>query len=345
MKKINLLRQIGLRHTANLFLLYCLKKTDLFQRAVRIRPIMASIKVTEACNSRCITCNLGQKKKDADELTLLEMTDLLQQLYNAGCRYVRFTGGEPLLFRDLSKLIQQAQILGFQRIYLATNGLLLKKRAGELDGLTHLSVSLDGLQENNDTIRGIPGDFHLSVEGIKRMQIRCHSPQVEIATTLLRKNLADVEGLIQLCADLKAKWFINLFDTNPYFFQDLDVLGLKADPPGTVRKAMGLIKQELQRRPECFVFEQRQFKTVETFLLQGAYPRHCILGFTNVDIGSKGEVYSGCWAMKPMGNIREQSLESILTNPAYTRRALRMLSRRCPQCTCGWMINTMYDDL
>ena len=345
MKKINLLRQIGFRHSSNLFLLYCLKKYDLFQRAVQIRPIMASIKVTEACNSRCITCNLAQKKKNADELTLLEITDLLQQLSNIGCRYVRFTGGEPLLFQNLPELIQEARNLGFQRIYLASNGLLLKKRAKDLDGISHLSVSLDGLEETNDTIRGIPGDFRLSIEGIKRMQIRRSSPQVEIATTLLRKNLADVEGLIQLCADLKAKWFVNLFDTNPYFFQDLDIAGLKADPPGMVRKTMGLIRQELQRRPECFVFEKKQLKTVESYLLQGAYPRHCILGFTNIDIGSRGEVYSGCWAMKPMGNIRERPLESILSDRAYSARAFRMLSRKCPQCTCGWMINTMYDDL
>ena len=84
---------------------------------------------------------------------------------------------------------------------------------------------------------------------------------------------------------------------------------------------------------------------MESFLLHRNFPRHCILGFTNIDIASTGEVYSGCWAMKPMGNIRSHSLEAILANGAYTRRALRMLYRQCPQCTCGWMVNTLYDQL
>ncbi len=138
-------------------------------------------------------------------------------------------------------------------------------------------------------------------------------------------------------------WFVNLFDTNPNFFQGIEPHDLQADDPGAIQEALQVIKREHKQHPECFTFNRKAVSAVESFLLEGTYPRHCILGYTNVDIDPKGGVYSGCWAMKPMGNIREQSLEAILSNPAYTSRARHMLDRHCPQCTCGWMVNTMYD--
>ena len=345
MNKVARFKELGLRNTANMVLLYCLKKHELFQRFVRIRPVMASIKVTEACNSRCITCTLGQKHRHPDELSQAEIMDLMEQLVRAGCRYVRFTGGEPLLRKDLPHLISQARKLGFQRVYVATNGLLLKKRALDLEGTTDVCVSLDGLEEVNDTIRGVKGDFRLSTQGIQRIREHFPGVRVEIATTLLAMNLKDVQGLIQLCVAMGARWFVNLFDTNPYFFQGIESAGFKPDRPGEVREAVAVIRGHSEKHPESFAFGQKEIDAVEAFLLHGTFPRHCILGYTNIDIDSTGEVYSGCWAMKPMGNIRRQPLEAILTDQAYTRRAMRMLTRQCPQCTCGWMVNTLYDNL
>lgn len=343
MRNSRALRELGMRHILNLMYLYGLKGSGLFQKFVQVRPLMASIKVTEACNSKCITCTLAQKEQDPEELTQSEITDLLKQLMDLGCRYVRFTGGEPLLRRDLPALIQAARELGFQRRILASNGLLLSKRAKELEGITDLNVSLDGLQTANDAIRGVKGGYRRTLAGIQKCKKKHPGLQLEIATTLLGRNLGDVEGLIQLCADVQATWFVNLFDTNPYFFQGIEPHDLQADDPGAIQEALQVIKREHKQRPECFTFNRKAVSAVESFLLEGTYPRHCILGYTNVDIDPKGGVYSGCWAMKPMGNIREQSLEAILSNPAYTSRARRMLDRHCPQCTCGWMVNTMYD--
>jgi len=95
MRNSRALRELGLRHLLNLLYLYGMKGSGLFQKFVQVRPVMASIKVTEACNSKCITCN----------------------------------------------------------------GLLLSKRAKELEGITDLSVSLDGLQTANDAIRGVQGGY------------------------------------------------------------------------------------------------------------------------------------------------------------------------------------------
>jgi len=141
------------------------------------------------------------------------------------------------------------------------------------------------------------------------------------------------------------RWFVNLFDTNPYFFNGIDASRFRAEEPEAIHEAVRVIRREHQRRPECLTFGSGQIAAAEDFLLHGTFPRHCILGYTNIDIASTGDVYSGCWAMKPMGNIRTRSMEAVLADEAYADRARRMLSRKCPQCTCGWMVNTLYDKL
>lgn len=52
MRNSRALRELGLRNLANLFFLYCLKGSGLFHKFVQVRPLMASIKVTDSCNSK-----------------------------------------------------------------------------------------------------------------------------------------------------------------------------------------------------------------------------------------------------------------------------------------------------
>jgi hypothetical protein len=61
----------------------------------------------------------------------------------------------------------------------------------------------------------------------------------------------------------------------------------------------------------------------------------CVLGFLQVFVLSSGDVLTGCYPLKPVGNILKDSLESILASEAYYNQSLAMLRRECPGCTCG----------
>ena len=121
-------------------------------------PDNVEVRVTEACNSRCITCRAWKNSREG-ELSTQEMTDVFKQLREIGVGSIRISGGEPLIRSDIIELIRECRRLRFREIYVATNGLLLQSKAEGLveGGVTHFGVSLDGIEETNDLIRGVPG--------------------------------------------------------------------------------------------------------------------------------------------------------------------------------------------
>jgi len=119
------------------------------------RPITyLRISVTDRCNLRCVYCmpESGLPWIPKPEiLTYEEIVRIVEAGASVGLQSVRLTGGEPLLRRDLVRLVDMlARVPGIEDISLSTNGLLLAERAVELRdaGLRRVNVSLDTLRED-----------------------------------------------------------------------------------------------------------------------------------------------------------------------------------------------------
>ncbi|MCG2139726.1 GTP 3',8-cyclase MoaA [Staphylococcus epidermidis] len=123
------------------------------------RPIRdLRISVTDRCNFRCDYCM--PKEIFGDDYTFLPKNELLtfeeltriSKIYaQLGVKKIRITGGEPLLRRNLYKLVEQLNLIdGIEDIGLTTNGLLLKKHGKNLyqSGLRRINVSLDAIEDN-----------------------------------------------------------------------------------------------------------------------------------------------------------------------------------------------------
>ena len=119
--------------------------SQLLPRAVR--PLSAHIKLTENCQARCISCNYWQTRWQ-DAINTEQAIDLVNQISGAGIRSLRFTGGEPLLRRDMFQVLREADTSGFKHIVMQTNGLLLKKLHKQVNDspITKVAVSVDGLE-------------------------------------------------------------------------------------------------------------------------------------------------------------------------------------------------------
>src|SRR4051812_10648581 len=116
------------------------------------------ISVTDRCNFRCTYCMpkevFGrdfQFLPSAQLLTFEEITRLSRIFIDLGVEKIRLTGGEPLVRRDLEKLIGMLSSLpGLKDLTLTTNGSLLVKKARSLKdaGLKRITVSLDSLDND-----------------------------------------------------------------------------------------------------------------------------------------------------------------------------------------------------
>jgi MoaA/NifB/PqqE/SkfB family radical SAM enzyme len=122
---------------------------------LRKRPVLLHYYITNRCNSRCTFCSIWQDrpKFDAD---IRDVEKNLHDAWNAGCTFIDFTGGEPLLHKDLPKFLDIAKKIGFITS-VTTNCILFPERAAELGGkidLLHFSLDADS-SEMHDSIHGV----------------------------------------------------------------------------------------------------------------------------------------------------------------------------------------------
>ena len=153
-------------------------------------PLKAMFELTHQCNFRCIHCYVvpDLKKK---ELTTNQVKQILDQLKEAGCFHVGFTGGEPLLRKDIFEILGYAKVNGF-RITLLTNGYLINKNAAKEiaslgTSLNRVDVSVLGAaKETFEKITGKKAAFAKVMRAIKLL--KDEGVDVQIKATLMEPN-------------------------------------------------------------------------------------------------------------------------------------------------------------
>jgi MoaA/NifB/PqqE/SkfB family radical SAM enzyme len=142
-------------------------------------------------------------KRSSDDSSIEREKDILRRIYDSGAGGVAFEGGEPLLRKDLAEILAFSRSLPLHTS-LITNGTLLESRIDEIAPYINgvIYVSLDGLEETHDKIRGVNGCFRKAVRGI--IASRQHA-SVTINTTIMAENVHEIEDLVKLAKDLDVR--------------------------------------------------------------------------------------------------------------------------------------------
>jgi len=155
--------------------------------------------VTRSCNLKCIHCYAQAVRRNPEpELDTKQAIHVLDDLAAFGVPVVLFSGGEPLIRRDLDRLARYAVEKGMRAV-ISTNGTLItRRRAKELKdvGLSYVGVSLDGLEKVHDHFRGETGAFKAAMAGIRNCQDE--GLKVGLRFTMNRLNKDEVGGLFDI---------------------------------------------------------------------------------------------------------------------------------------------------
>lgn len=289
------------------------------------RPLSAHVKLTENCQAKCISCDYWKTRWD-ESINTDRAINLVNQIADVGIRSLRFTGGEPLLRKDFFSVMQRANCSAFKSIILQTNGLLIKKLHQEINAspITKISVSIDGLKDTNDLIRGIRGYFDLAIEGVKLLR----NKQVSLAITLNRISASELGTLADVARDLGAGIDLNILSRSLFFLRDADIATMWPE-----RKDVLVIADFLRNRVKRPVFEVDY--VTQYYNNEKVAEPPCVLGYLQVFVLSNGDVLTGCYPLKPVGNILRNSLADILASEEYSVQSRAMIRRECPGCTCG----------
>jgi MoaA/NifB/PqqE/SkfB family radical SAM enzyme len=290
-----------------------------------IRPLSAHVKLTENCQAKCISCDYW-KSRWQDGIDTERAVELLNEITDAGIGTLRLTGGEPLLRKDLFRILQKANSHRFKRIIMQTNGLLIKKLHEQINDspISHLAVSMDGVKETNDVIRGIRGYFDLGMEGIKLLR----GKHVTISVTLNGMSAGELETIAQMARDVGADVGYNILSQSLFFIKNADLDSMWPERV-EVPKITGFLSDTLKRPAYEVDYVRKYYNQGE--LEEPA----CVLGYLQVFVLSNGDVLTGCYPLEPVGNILRDKLADILASEAYARQCEAMLRRECPGCTCG----------
>lgn len=174
-------------------------------------PVLMTLILTYRCNYSCIMC----KKSSIDDKGHYEDPgdmefDDLEALLHSVARYVsvvRITGGEPLLFKDIYRLIDLFDELGLKYTIL-TNGSLLTPEVGKrlMKNCIGISISIDSPDPENYKAIRVNGSLDrvvANVENINRLKKESGSrmPDLNLAATTFSFNVSDMPALVEFAAD------------------------------------------------------------------------------------------------------------------------------------------------
>jgi radical SAM protein with 4Fe4S-binding SPASM domain len=182
------------------FIDYCMEEGLLTRDPVSVRrpalkqaPLPSlrylELQITDACNLRCKHCYIGDSARS--ELPAGTVHALLKEFEELQGLRVLVTGGEPLLHGRFNEINEMLPAFFFRKV-LFTNGVLLKKDQISALKVDEIQVSIDGLEQAHDRLRGA-GSYKLAMEAVKRSLDAGFD--VSISTMAYRGNLDDFDSL------------------------------------------------------------------------------------------------------------------------------------------------------
>ena len=283
-------------------------------------PVHAVWEITLACDLKCHHCGSRAGKRRADELTTDECLDLVRQLARMGTREITLIGGEAYLRRDWLQIIREIRDQGMD-CTMQSGGLNLTEdriRSAVDAGIQALGVSIDGLRETHDKLRGVKGSYDAAFKALSL--IKKHGITSSVNTQITSLVIPQLRELMDL--------FINAGATS-WQVQLTVAMGRAADNPELLLQPYELLElmpllAELYREGADRGFLVLPGNNIGYFgpyesVWRGSgddriYWTSCNAGQNTIGIEADGTI-KGCPSLPTSpysgGNIRDRSFEEI----------------------------------
>ncbi len=305
---------------------------------------------TARCNSRCVSCDWWKADGKSD-LTLEEIRELAAQVPALGVRVVLFSGGEPLLRREVYEIagLFRAQEV---RLHLLTSGLFLERDAEQVaEHFENVTISLDGHTRTlYRQIRGVDG-LALVERGVRKLKARSPRIPVRARATLHRHNFRELPALIDKARELGLDQisFLAADVTSEAFGR----MGLRTESSTRglllneqeVDEFKGVVEAAIQSHASDFAARfiaeppeklRRLPKYYAAQLGLGGFPPvSCNAPWVSAVIEADGAVRP-CYFHPSIGNIREKPLREIMSREMRNFRGGLDVSKNtvCAKCVC-----------
>ena len=159
--------------------------------------------LTLQCNERCFHCGSSCTAQRGDELAREEWLRIIDEVkadFDITRMQLCVTGGEPLLNRDIFDIMGYAHEQGFKWGMTSNATLITPAVARRLAdaGMGTISVSIDGLRETHDELRGLAGGYDRAMAGIQNLIDVGAFRNVQVTTVVNHGNIAQLDELFEI---------------------------------------------------------------------------------------------------------------------------------------------------
>ena len=320
-------------------------------------PINLTISVTYRCNSRCKTCNVWQRPDDDFSIEEYEKTF---ESIGRDPYWFTFSGGEPTLRKDLPEIIEAAyRHCRPGIINIPTNGISDKTIPSRIERVLQVAptsevivnLSLDGVGEKHDVIRGVKGNFKRAMRtysGLKALKDRYNNFTLGVHTVISNFSAGDFDDTYAFVRDeLKPDSYITEIAEER---AELNTIGMDITPP--IQRYQHVI-EHLQQGTYQADFKgisritqfsrDRYYDLVRRTLVEKRQIIPCLAGVASAQIAPNGDIWTCCVRAEPVGNLREFNYNFGSTWNTSKANELRR-SIKAGECYCP-LANAAYTNM
>lgn len=314
-------------------------------------PVDAAVAVTYRCDARCNMCNIWQLLP-GKELKPEEYRRLPRTLQD-----VNITGGEPFLRDDLAEIVRVIyDHCRRPRIVISTNGFQRRRimhaapKLMKIGRKIGLAVSLDGIGEKHDEIRGVKGGFKKALETLKQLRTLGYR-NVRVAFTAQRSNVKHLGAVYDLSRQFGYQFTTSVAQNSELYFSTED--NQRVEPEelgGELRYVMR--KELLSFNPKRWL-RAYFYAGVLRYNFIGERMLGCRAGRDSFFMEPNGDIYPCPALNSPMGNLNERTFGEIwegadadvirrkvdnCREPCWMICTARTSMRRNPLHPAGWVL-------
>ena len=322
----------------------------------RMYPFSIVVSVSFRCNSKCRTCDVWRKPND--DMTVEEWDHVFASLGRTPF-YITFTGGEPFLRRDLDEMVISAyRHCRPSVITIPTNGLLTDRVAERVarictecpESQIGINLSLDGIGEEHDDIRGVPGNWEKSMATwaqLKELQKSHPNLVLTVHTVVSRFNQHRFREINDGLQFLQPDSYITEVAEERV---ELDTVGWGITPdPDAYAPIADFLSAQARQRPVKGIakftqaFRAQYYQLAKRVLYERTQVIACYAGWASMHIAPNGDIWSCCIRAEPVGSLRQTNYDLA---PIWFGEEMAKLRRSIfdKECACP-MANASYANM
>ena len=292
-------------------------------------PIFAAWDITYKCNLNCFFCDrqtLYHDKMNKD-LGLSKAKKVADNLADADVMTLGITGGEPLLRNDLEELAKYAKDKGLI-VTLSTNGTLItRSRAQRLVNSFHsISVSLDGLSDTHDKIRGKKGTYDKAIRGLTHLtKTNPRACAIGVNFVLNKLNFQELPKVFDTVKNIGVNYF---------FIQPIIGSSSWVIPEDAINRSVEQIL-EMKSNYRHYISQSSYFINHIPNYITGTVPKLCDAGELYLAINNEGELFlcPGLPRTKEtyVGSLLQHSMVDLLKSKKL-KRIKNAIVPKCQPC-------------